>query len=408
MIADSVDFARAEGKRVIYDAEHFFDALARRPRLRARVPARRGRRRGRERHALRHQRLQPAGPGRRGDRGRGRRARRARRGRHPHPQRRRVRGRQLARRGRGRRAPGAGHDQRLRRALRQRQPGLDPARAAAQARLRVRARRAAAAADRDGPLRRRAHQHDPDPDQPYVGRNAFAHKGGMHVAGVQADARTFEHIDPAAGRQQPRRADLRAVRQGLGARRAPRAPGSSSTPTPPSASVERVKEREHRGYHYEAADASFDLLLRREAGDYHAAVPARELPGDRREARRRQGRDRGHDQDLGRRRALRAHGRGQRPGERARPGAARRDRRARIPHLRDDRAHQLQGPHPRRAPRAPARSRASCSTPPTATDSWGSIGVSENIIEASWEALVDSLEYALPAATRSSRLRLGG
>ena len=38
----------------------------------------------------------------------------------------------------------------------------------------------------------------PDPDQPYVGRNAFAHKGGMHVAGVNADARTFEHIDPAA------------------------------------------------------------------------------------------------------------------------------------------------------------------------------------------------------------------
>ena len=36
----------------------------------------------------------------------------------------------------------------------------------------------------------------PDPDQPYVGRNAFAHKGGMHVAGVAADPRTFEHIDP--------------------------------------------------------------------------------------------------------------------------------------------------------------------------------------------------------------------
>ncbi len=37
----------------------------------------------------------------------------------------------------------------------------------------------------------------PDPDQPYVGRNAFAHKGGMHVAGVAADPATFEHLDPA-------------------------------------------------------------------------------------------------------------------------------------------------------------------------------------------------------------------
>ena len=37
----------------------------------------------------------------------------------------------------------------------------------------------------------------PDPNQPYVGRNAFAHKGGMHVAGVSADASTFEHVPPA-------------------------------------------------------------------------------------------------------------------------------------------------------------------------------------------------------------------
>ena len=37
----------------------------------------------------------------------------------------------------------------------------------------------------------------PDPNQPYVGKNAFAHKGGMHVAGVRADAATFEHVDPA-------------------------------------------------------------------------------------------------------------------------------------------------------------------------------------------------------------------
>src|SRR5256885_3812971 len=37
----------------------------------------------------------------------------------------------------------------------------------------------------------------PNPNQPYVGRNAFAHKGGMHVAGIARDARTFEHVNPA-------------------------------------------------------------------------------------------------------------------------------------------------------------------------------------------------------------------
>src|SRR3954467_6380154 len=38
----------------------------------------------------------------------------------------------------------------------------------------------------------------PDANQPYVGKNAFAHKGGLHVAGVNADPATFEHIEPGA------------------------------------------------------------------------------------------------------------------------------------------------------------------------------------------------------------------
>ena len=50
--------------------------------------------------------------------------------------------------------------------------------------------------------------------------------------------------------------------------RAPRRPGSRSTRRPALRAVERLKELEHRGYHFEAADASFDLLLRKEAGDY--------------------------------------------------------------------------------------------------------------------------------------------
>src|SRR5258708_35373972 len=36
----------------------------------------------------------------------------------------------------------------------------------------------------------------PDPAQPYVGKHAFAHKAGLHAAGVQADSQTFEHVDP--------------------------------------------------------------------------------------------------------------------------------------------------------------------------------------------------------------------
>ena len=50
----------------------------------------------------------------------------------------------------------------------------------------------------------------PNRAQAYVGRDAFAHKGGLHVAGVRADSATFEHVEPGAGRQHARAAGLRA------------------------------------------------------------------------------------------------------------------------------------------------------------------------------------------------------
>ena len=128
-----------------------------------------------------------------------------------------------------------GTDQRLRRALRQRQPGLDPAGAAAEARLRVRARGPDAAADRDRALRRRAHQHDPGP-RPALRRAQRVRPQGRHArrrgAGRRAHLRAH---GPEAGRQQPRRADLRALGQGLGALARRETRGSTSTPTPPSA-----------------------------------------------------------------------------------------------------------------------------------------------------------------------------
>ena len=108
---------------------------------------------------------------------------------------------------------------------------------------------------------------NPDPDQAYVGRNAFAHKGGMHVAGIQADARTFEHLDPALvgnGRDV-----LISELSGKGSVLSEaEAAGIDLDADAAKRALEHVKEREHRGYQYEAADASFELLLRREAGQY--------------------------------------------------------------------------------------------------------------------------------------------
>ena len=136
MIADSFAHCVAAGKRAVFDAEHFFDGYREDAGyslecVRAAVEA-----------GVENVTLCDTNGGslpalrRRGDR-RGRRRRRRRgRDRHPHPQRRRVRGRQQPRRGRSRRPPRPGHGQRLRRALRQRQPRLDPAGAAAEDGLR--------------------------------------------------------------------------------------------------------------------------------------------------------------------------------------------------------------------------------------------------------------------------------
>ena len=140
----------------------------------------------------------------------------------------------------------------------------------------------------------------PDPDQPYVGRNAFAHKGGMHVAGVQADARTFEHLDPELVGNS--RDVLISELSGRGSvlSRAENA-GIDLNADAAKRVVERVKEREHRGYHYEAADASFELLLRREAGAYQ---PLFRLEGYRVIVEKNENgyvETAGDDQDLGRR-----------------------------------------------------------------------------------------------------------
>ncbi len=186
----------------------------------------------------------------------------------------------------------------------------------------------------------------PNPAQPYVGKHAFAHKAGLHAAGVRADAQTFEHVDPAVVGNS--RDVLISELSGRGTIEE-KAAGAGIAADGDFAQrvVERVKALEHEGFQFEAADGSFELLMRKEAGVLRAAVPPGVLARGGREARRRQGRDRSRGQDLGRRRALRAHGRGQRSGARARPGAAQRDRRD-LPAPAGHRARQLQGADPRR------------------------------------------------------------
>ena len=237
----------------------------------------------------------------------------------------------------------------------------------------------------------------PDPDQPFVGRNAFAHKGGMHVAGVQADSRTFEHMDPRdVGNS---RDILISELSGKGSVLS-RAEGAGIELDADAAkrAVERIKEREHRGYHYEAADASFDLLLRREAGEYQ---PLFRLESYRVITEMRADGKVETEATIkiwveGRRYVRTAEGNG--PVNAL--DTALRDAISELHpdlvaiELRDYKVRILDSHH---GTGAVTRVLLDASD---GHDSWGSIGVSENIIEASWEALVDSLEYAFQPRQR--------
>jgi 2-isopropylmalate synthase len=240
----------------------------------------------------------------------------------------------------------------------------------------------------------------PDPDQPYVGRNAFAHKGGMHVAGVEADPATFEHIEPAVVGN--RREALISELSGKGTVHArAREAGIALDDDDAARVIERVKELEHRGYHFEAADGSFELLLRKQTGEYE---PLFRLESWRAIVEKRADGRVETEATIkiwvdGERYVRTAEGNG--PVNAL--DRALRDALIEIhPHLRDIDLVNFKV-------RILDETKGTGSVTRVLLDSsdgeqvWGSIGVSENVIEASWEALVDSLEYGMQAGRRESR-----
>jgi 2-isopropylmalate synthase len=229
----------------------------------------------------------------------------------------------------------------------------------------------------------------PDPDQPYVGKNAFAHKGGMHVAGVNADPATFEHIDPAAVGNS--REVLVSELSGKGTVIA-HAGGALDDATA-SRVVERVKELEHRGFQFEAADGSFDLLIRRESGDYEPLfrLESWRVISEKREDGRVQTEATIKIWVEGQRYVRVAEGNGP---VNALDTALRAAIGERYPHLRDIKLvnYKVRILDEWKATGATTRVLLDATD---GTDTWGAIGVHENVIEASWDALVDSLEAGM-------------
>ena len=102
---------------------------------------------------------------------------------------------------------------------------------------------------------------------PYVGASAFAHKAGLHASAILKDPTTYEHIDPAlVGNARLIPMSNQAGQSNLRARLA--AAGIQVAPGDPRLAriLDSIKEREDQGYAYDGAQASFELLARRELG----------------------------------------------------------------------------------------------------------------------------------------------
>jgi 2-isopropylmalate synthase len=237
----------------------------------------------------------------------------------------------------------------------------------------------------------------PDPAQPYVGKHAFAHKAGMHAAGVSADSQTFEHVDPAVvGNDRDVLISELAGRASVVEKA--RQAGVVADEQFAQRVLERVKGLEHDGFQFEAADGSFELLMRREAGDYE---PLFRLESWRVMVEKRADGKVETEATIkiwlgGERYVRTAEGNG--PVNAL--DKALRDAIGEIhPHLRDiDLVNfKVRILDETKGTGAVTRVLIDASD---GQDVWGSIGVSENVIAASWDALVDSLEYGMQPGRR--------
>jgi 2-isopropylmalate synthase len=244
----------------------------------------------------------------------------------------------------------------------------------------------------------------PDPAQPYVGKHAFAHKAGMHAAGIQADVSTFEHVDPAlVGNSRDVLVSELAGKATIAEKAAEAGLALPAGRDEEFAQrvLDRVKELEHRGFQFEAADGSLELLMRKEAGSYE---PLFRLESWRVLVEKRADGKVATEATIkvwlgGERFVRTAEGNGP---VNALDAALREAIGELHPHLRDIelvnfKVRILDESHGTGAVTRVLIDAAD------GHDVWGTIGVSENVIEASWDALVDSLEYGMQPGRRPER-----
>ena len=230
--------------------------------------------------------------------------------------------------------------------------------------------------------------------EPFVGSSAFAHKGGMHIDGVNKAAHSFEHIDPerVGGQRRFLMSEVSGRSMILDKIREID-PGITRDDPLTERIVKRLKEMEHEGYQFEGAESSFELLVRKQLGKYR---PFFELEHFRIIGEQPAKGDYGSSAIIkikvdGEDEITAAEGDGP---VHALDGALRKALETFYPelanvHLTDYKVRVIDSKDA-----TAARVRVLLQS----TDGeavWTTVGVSTDIIEASWLALVDSIEYKL-------------
>jgi 2-isopropylmalate synthase len=242
----------------------------------------------------------------------------------------------------------------------------------------------------------------PDEHQAYVGKSAFAHKGGIHVAAMRRNPRSYQHVDPVVVGNQMRvvvselsgRGNLlsKAEEYGLGNAAAP---GVSDV-------LAEIKALEAQGFSFEAAEASVALMLQRQRPGYR---PPFELIDFAVTVEHRHGRGIFAEATV----KVRVEGEVQHTAAEgngpvnALDAALRKALLTRYPaiahfQLADYKVRILDGSNG-----TGATTRVLIDTQ-NGTRRWSTVGASTNIIEASWRALADAVEYGLTVASEPERV----
>ncbi len=235
----------------------------------------------------------------------------------------------------------------------------------------------------------------PNKHQPYVGNSAFAHKGGVHVSAIQRHPETYEHIRPERVGNMTRvlvsdlsgRANVLAKAEEFNINLDSKDPVTLEI-------LEQIKELENKGYQFEGAEASFELLMRRALGTmrhHFSVIGFRVIDTKRHEDEKPSSEATVQVKVGGKIEHTAAEGNGP---VNALDNALRKALESFYPQLKEMRLLDYKV-------RVLPAGKGTASVTRVLIESgdknerWGTVGVSDNIIDASYQALVDALQYKL-------------